>query len=66
MGVCMWETEIGRDKERERSGKEGLDDSLENSLSWEWHFHKYLWKQKTKKPKLTLLWAQAVKQKKYC
>lgn len=52
-GVCLRDTGIGRERERgrERSGKEGPDDSLENSLSWEWHFHKYLWKQKTKNTK---------------
>lgn len=33
-GVCLRDTGIGRGG-RERRGKEGPDDSLENSLSWE-------------------------------
>lgn len=37
MDICMCKTEIRgkREAERERSGKEGLDDSLENHLIWE-------------------------------
>lgn len=51
-------------REGGRSGKEGPDDSLENSLSWERHFHKYPRKQKTREAERAA--RGAAKQKKYC